>query len=121
MLLDHTNPDSIARNRRRVASVLRGLRDNLARGAPTYNRAAPHDLTAMSVSTESDDGNLDVRLVSNSDGELWFATGDVQYDTTHAAACGAAQISASNDDSELDQIAGDLIDDVADQLATEAE
>jgi hypothetical protein len=118
MILDHTNPESVRRCADKVKSVLLGLRGNLQKQAATYNRVSPHSLDAMSVSTEpnSDDG-LDVRLVSNHDGELWFATGDVQYDTVHGAACGSVTVSPNDDDDALDAMADELVSDVADQLA----
>lgn len=122
MFLDHTNPDSIAKCTRSTKSVLLGLRNNLRAGAAQYNRVAPHTLEAMSVSTEpnAEDG-LDVRLVSNADGELWFATGDVQYDTEHGAVCEATTLNPNDDNDAVDAKAAELVNGVADQLAEQTE
>jgi len=117
MYLDHTNPDSITHNTKRVLATLKGLRACLADAAVRYIRASPQYCDALSVSTESDDGDLDVRLVANSDSELWFATGDVQYDTVHGTACEAVTISATDTDAELEERAKELVQGVADQLA----
>ncbi len=117
MRIDHTDSDNVLRVTSKVAIVLCGLRDNLTRGAARYNRVSPHELDAMSVSTESSDGTLDVRLVSNSDGELWFATGDVGYDTVHGTACGACTLSGDETDEDCKNMATDLVDQVVDQLS----
>jgi hypothetical protein len=110
MRLDHTNPDSIERNVRLTIATLRGLKHNLVREA---ERAAPNpgDRGAL---------ELDVRLVSNEDGELWFATGDVQYDTVHGAACEATVIRSDDTDEQIRSAAQDLVNGVADQLAEQA-
>jgi hypothetical protein len=92
MLLDHTNPDSIERNAIRVKTVLRILSKDIG-------------------------GPLDVRLVANADGELWFATGDVQYDTQHGAACEAIELNPNADDNTLTELSRELVNGVADQLA----
>ena len=102
MYLDYKNPDSIAKNTTLVMRELRGIRDMLRKGA----KAA-----------ELTDEGLDVRLVANTDGELWFATGDVQYDTVHGAACEATTVSPNSDDDELSTTARELVEGVADQLA----
>jgi len=122
MRLDHTDPDSIAKCTRTTKSTLQGLRGNLQRGAARYSRVSPHTLDAMSVSTEVPEGadGLDVRLVANEDGELWFATGDVQFDTVHGAACEAVTLNPNDDDDALDDMARDLVQGVADQLAEAA-
>lgn len=102
MILDHTNGDSIRRCTDSVKASLAALRLNLR-----LNLQPEPRLTS----------DLDVRLVSNSDGELWFATGDVQYDATHGAACGAITLCASDSDDTLDTKAYELVSGVADQLA----
>ena len=119
MILDYANPDSIASCIRRVNSTLRGLRGNLQRNAARYNRVSPQTGDAMSLDTTVPEGapGLDVRLVSNADGELWFATGDVQYDTIHGAACEATELNPNDDDDALQAMATDLVNGVADQLA----
>lgn len=109
MRLDHTNPDSIARCIRSVTHTLHGLRGNLQRQLSSI--PAPSERLAL-----SDDG-LDVRLVANADGELWFATGDVQYDTVHGAACEAVTVSPNSGDDELADSARTLVEGVASQLA----
>lgn len=101
MLLDHTNPDSIARAIKRTAATLTELRANMRR-----------QLEGEPVSI----GPLDVRLVANSDGECWFATGDVQYDTTHGAACEAITLDHNSSDHEVADLAGELVNGVVDQL-----
>jgi hypothetical protein len=102
MLLDHTNPYSIARAIQRTTETLAGLRHNLARGL---------EHSPISV------GPLDVRLVANADGECWFATGDVSYDTTHGAACEAITLDHNASADELRGLAADLVNGVVDQLA----
>jgi len=62
-----------------------------------------------------------VRLVSNADGELWYATGDVQYDTTHGAACEEITINATDGGEDLQAMATDLVNGVVDQLAEQQE
>jgi hypothetical protein len=122
MRLDHTDTDSISKCVNSTKAVLIGLRNNLQKGAARYNRVSPQSLDAMSVSTEpnADDG-LDVRLVSNADGELWFATGDVGYDTVHdtvhVAACESITLNPNDDDDALDAMAADLVNGVANRLA----
>jgi hypothetical protein len=103
MRLDHTDLDSIKRNTERVFDQLKLLRDGM-------HRCTSHECC----------GPLDVRLVANEDGELWFATGDVQYDTVHGAACDAAELMPTTDDEELRNTAEDLVRNVADQLAEQA-
>lgn len=100
MLLDYANPDSVAKNIKLVAQELRGLRDGM-------HRCTAHECC----------GPLDVRLVSNVDGELHFATGSVQYDTVHGAACEACEIDPTSSDADLAAMAEDLVNGVADQLA----
>jgi hypothetical protein len=102
MYLDHSNPDSIASNTRTVLRTLKGLR---------------HDLRKGELQRCCGDDGLDVRLVANSDGELWITTGDVQYDTEHGAACEASTISPNSSNEELEQTADELVQGVADQLA----
>lgn len=96
MYLDHTNPDSIEHNVKLTIDELRGLK-RFAR--------------------KSGVAELDVRLVSNADGELWFATGDVQFDTVHGAACEATIIRSDDTDEQIRSAAQDLVDGVAAQLA----
>lgn len=100
MRLDHTDPDSIARCIRSVTHTLHALRANLRK---------------------FEDDALDVRLVANTDGELWFATGDVKYDTVHGAACDATTVSPNSDDDELSASARELVEGVADQLTEQQE
>lgn len=100
MRLDHTDPDSIKRNTELVFADLKKLRDGM-------HRCTSHECC----------GPLDVRLVSNEDGELWYATGSVQYDTVHGAACEACELMPTMDDDELRNTAEDLVRNVADQLA----
>lgn len=102
MVLDHTNPDSIARNTKRTQETLTALRGNMRRGL---------DHGPMAI------GRLDVRLVANADGECWFATGDVQYDTTHGAACEAVTLDHNASDVEVASLARELVEGVANQLA----
>lgn len=106
MLLDHTNPDSIARNIQRTKETLTALRDNMACGL---------EYGPISIAP------LDVRLVANSDGECWFATGDVQYDTTHGAACEAITLDHNASFAELSDLATLLVQGVVDQLAEQSE
>jgi V8-like Glu-specific endopeptidase len=106
--LDYKNPDSIAKNTTLVMRELRSIRDMLRKGAKGAKGAKAAELT---------DEGLDVRLVANTDGELWFATGDVQYDTVHGAACTATTVSPNSDDDELSTSARELVEGVADQLA----
>lgn len=106
MLLDHTNPDSIARNVKRVAAALTDLRNNMRRGL---------DVAPISIAP------LDVRLVANADGECWFATGDVQYDTTHGAACEAITLDHNASDREIADLASELVDGVVSQLLEQSE
>jgi hypothetical protein len=120
MYIDHTSDLSITKNTTRVTSALKGLRDNLRLGAALYNRVSPSSGDAVSLSTESDDGQLDVRLVSNRMGELWFATGDVQYDMTHGAACAAITISSDDTDDDIATMASQLVDDIVNQLYEQA-
>lgn len=119
MILDYANPDSVTRCIKRTTSVLAGLRGNLRRNAATYNRVSPHNGDAMSLDTTVTEGasGLEVRLVSNADGELWFATGNVKYDTTHGAACESCELNPNDDDDALQAMATDLVNGVADQLA----
>lgn len=107
MRIDHTDDDSIARCKRAVTHTITGLRQNLRR---ELERAAPNP---------GDRGRLelDIRLVSNQDGELWFATGDVSYDTVHGAACGASSIASDSSDDDVSAVAVDLVDQVVDGLA----
>jgi hypothetical protein len=109
MRLDHTNPDSVARCIRNVTRTLHGLRANLQRQLST--------MPVPSERQELSDEGLDVRLLANVDGELWFATGDVQYDTVHSAACEAVTVSPNSDDDELQDSAAALVNGVAGQLA----
>jgi len=125
MILDYTNPDSVGKAKRLVASTLRGIRDNMRRGAARYTRSTPHTGQAISlqigVELISDDGSgLDVRFAANDDGETWFATGDVQYDTKHGAACGACTLNPNDDDEALTAMADDMVADVVDQLTEQA-
>lgn len=107
MLLDHTNPDSIARCVKRTTDTLLAMRGNLRRSFST---------------TDGDELNpLDVRLVANADGECWFATGHVQYDTTHGAACEAITLDHNASDRDVADLAVELVNGVADQLAEQAE
>jgi hypothetical protein len=106
MVIDHTNPDSVARNIVRTTATLRGLRDNMRRGLENG---------PISIAP------LDVRLVANSDGECWFATGDVQYDTTHGAACEAITLDHNASDAEVADLARELVEGVVDQLAEQTE
>lgn len=102
MILDHTNPDSIARCIRSVNHSLTQLRAGLHK-CTSYECCEP----------------LAVRLVSGPDGELWFATGSVQYDTVHGVACEAIEINPGTTDAELQNLARDLVESVADQLASD--
>lgn len=106
MRLDHTNPDSLRKTRRDVESGLRDLRANLI---------------SMRMHHPSSNDELDVRLVSDHDGEIWFATGDVGYDTAHGAACEAAVITTGSTDDDLIAMATQLVAGVADLLAEFAE
>ena len=121
MLLDHTNPDSVAKNTKRTIGTLTAIRDNMARGAARYNRVSPQSGDAMSLDILTENGSLDVRLVANADGECWFATGDVQYDTTHGAVYKAITLNHNTSDNEVRDLAADLVNGVADQLAEQAE
>jgi len=100
MRLDHTDPDSIKRTTALTFVQLKALRDGM-------HRCTSHECC----------GPLDVRLVSNADGELWFATGSVQYDTVHGAACEATEINPTDTDDMLRGAAEDLVNGVSDQLA----
>ena len=95
MILDHTNPDSVTRAIASTTQTLMALRSN----------AKEWGL------------DIDVRLVSNADGECSFATGDVSFDTTHGAACEATTVSGSDDDDTLTKAATHLVEGVRDQLA----
>lgn len=97
MWMDHTNADSIAKAQRHVHTTLLRLRDNLRRD-PSADELA-------------------VRLCAGSAGELWFATGDVQFYTVHGAACSATTLTAGLDDDAITEEARRLVDDVAEQLA----
>lgn len=109
MVLDHTNPDSLARCILRVTRTLHALRGNL-RGAPPVANGEPDD-----------DNGLAVRLMGNPDGELWFATGNVQYDSVHCAACESTIVYPDADDDELSTRARHLVEGVASQLAEREE
>lgn len=111
MRLDHTNPDSIEKTVRGTIDTLRGLKRNLIREYHARIEANPGCIERA---------ELDVRLVSNEDGELWFATGDVQYDIVHGAACEATIIRSDDTDEQIRSAAQDLVNGVADQLAEQA-
>lgn len=100
MRIDHTDPDSITKCTRSTRATLLGLRNGM-------HRCTSHECCEP----------LDVRLVSNADGELWFATGDVRYDTVHGAACEAVTLSPDLDDDTVNALAAELVNGVADQLA----
>ena len=116
MYLDISNEDSLEKARTHVKSVLVGLRGNLQRGAARYNRVSPQTGDAMSLDTDTEE-SLDVRLCASADGELWFCTGDVQFDAAHGAACGSTTICADDSDDDLTTAAADLVSQVEDQLA----
>lgn len=99
MYLDHTNPDSIARNTTSVTAELRDLHCHVVKNAASYA-----------------DG-LQVRLCSDADGALWFATGDVQYDLVHGYACEDGGLMADMTTDEVTVMARDLVEGLVAQLA----
>lgn len=101
MYIDHTNPDSIEKAKRETTETLLRLRDGL-------HRCTAHECC----------GPLDVRLVANTDGETWFATGDVSYDTVHGTACGAIELTPDLDGVAITELAGRLVDEVVEALFT---
>ncbi len=62
--------------------------------------------------------DLDVRVVVDvGDNTWWLATGGVQYDTVHGDVCAAGTLCVSMTPDEVDEVAGQLCDEVDDGVA----
>ena len=91
---------------------------------PSIQHRVSHYLTGIASDLRTwsvEETEVRLYLLFSPDGKIvdfHLADGDPSYDTDHRGYCGAGTIGADFDDAACYQLAGELIEDAADQHAT---